>query len=197
MGFLKAEVVGAPLAGMQERISPRGLGAVLRLGLQDWGAIIDEEFATASWRAPGGGVIPWAPVRAFGNVAANATPLQRSGRLRGAYRAAAAGGGALTVGQSEGSVEMRVNVPGGYAAVHRGGSGKLGVGNIAPLRIAVTTKMRWFLGLAKGVWLNRGTAFIEIPRRPHATTNPKIRGQFRYRMAQLATGKPQPARGAA
>lgn len=195
MAFLRAEVIGEPLKSVQERVSSRNLGRLLSAGIRAWGAVIDEEFAGGFWYMPGGGQKRWAPVKAFGNVPENPTPLQRSGRLRASYRAAAAGGGAITVTQDGATASFSVNVPGGYAAVHRGGSGKLLSGDIAPLAIQVTPKMRWFLGLVKGVWLKRSTSRIILVRRPHATSNPKIRGRLRYLAAQWAAGKPLPEYG--
>lgn len=197
MAFLKTEIVGEPLKNMSDRVSPRNLGRVLNRGIKAWAAIIDQdEFGGRQWLMPGGGTQRWKDVPAFGKVPANPTPLQRSGKLRAAYRSAAAGGGTITATVDGGKVEMHVNVPGGYAAVHRGGSGKLLGGDIVPLAIPVTDKMRWFLGFEKGVWLKRTTKRILIPRRPHATSNPKIRGQLRYLFAQWGAGKSLPNYGA-
>lgn len=190
--FVRAEVVGTPMKTLSERVSPRAMGRVLNAGIKAWGAIIDrDEFGGRQWLMPAGGTKRWDDVKEFGNVPANPTPLVRSGALRARYRAAAAGGGAISVTVGGGRAEMRVHVP-GYGAVHRGGTGKLLSGDIVPLAIAVTAKMRWFLGLSKGVWLKRDTTRILIPRRPHATSNPKIRGQLRYLFAQWAVGKPLP-----
>lgn len=206
MAFLRAEVIGEPLGALRERISPRNMGRVLRAGIKAWAGIIDQEFATRSWFMPGGGTKKWDDVKEFGvsgikskfgvskATPANPTPLERSGRLRGQYRAAAAGGGAISVTSDGASAEYRINV-GGYGVVHRGGSGKLLSGDIVPLAIQVTDKMRWFLGLNKGVWLKRETKEVFIVRRPHATSNPKIRGQLRYLFAQWAAGKPLPNYG--
>lgn len=196
MGFIKAEIVGQPLKEMSERVSPRNMGRVLRTAIKAWAAVIDQdEFGGRQWLMPGGGTQRWKDVPAFGNVPANPTPLQRTGRLRAAYKSAAAGGGTISATTEGGKVELHVNVPGGYAAVHRGGTGKLLSGDIVPLAIPVTDKMRWFLGLSKGVWLKRSTKSILIPRRPHATSNPKIRGQLRYLFARWAAGKQLPNYG--
>lgn len=190
--FVRTEVVGAPIKALSEKVSPRAMGRVLNAGIKAWAAIIDSEFATRSWLMPAGGSKRWDDVEAFGDQPANPTPLVRSGALRARYRAAAAGGGAISVTVGGGRAELRVHVP-GYGAVHRGGTGKLLSGDIVDLAIAVTPKMRWLLGFKKGAWLKRTTERILIPRRPHATSNPKIRGQLRYLFAQWAVGKPLPS----
>lgn len=197
MTFLRAEIIGRPLAATRERLSARNMGRVLNAGIRAWAAVIDQEFEQRSWFMPGGGTRPWKPVEKFGNVPANPTPLQRSGALRAAYRAAAAGGGAISVSQDQATIEYRVNVPKPYGVVHRGGSGKLLSGDIAPLSISVTPKMRLFLGLSRGVWLKKSTEKVTIERRPHATSNPKIRGQLHYLFARWAAGKPLPSYGGA
>lgn len=199
---IKAETVGVPLAGLQKNLS-RGMGRMLSAGMKFWGQLIDEEFAGGFWYMPGGGTQKWKPVEAFGDVPANPTPLVRSGTLRGRYRAATAGGGALSVSQNQGKAEIKVNVPGGYGVVHRGGAGKLLSGDIEDFKIAVTDKMRGYVGWAKNVHMrakdgyskyyggNRpATEFVIITRRPHATSNPKIRGKVRYLAARWGANKP-------
>lgn len=138
-----------------------------------WRQIIAGEFAGQFWRPPSGAPKPWKNVEAFGNVPAPVKILSRSGRLEQAW---AGGFGSITRITATGA-EFGVSgaaLP--YAAVHRGGSGKVttAMANRAT-EIRVTPKMRVFLGMAKGVWLKKDTKVIRIIPRPHATENPEVR----------------------
>jgi phage gpG-like protein len=107
--------------------------------------------------------------------------LNKSGTLRGAWL------GLNTHGFSAFDQDTAVigvrGLP--YAAIHRGAAETDQVrrsGHRGGTKIAVTPKMRMFLGLAKGLWLKAKTKYIRIPARPHATPNPRLRRALRQIM---------------
>jgi len=67
--------------------------------------------------------------------------------------------------------------PGGlaakYGAIHETGG-----------RIRVTKRMRWFLGLSKGIWLRKGKKYIVIPKREWFA--PSIKKYIKVAIRRLA-----------
>lgn len=153
-----------------------------------WRLLIREEFDRGQWRATSGPPRPWARKVPFGSLqSAGASHLRKSGALARAWQG---GKGGYTDIRRDGAsfgVDLRL-VP--YAAVHRGGLGKITAKDSRrPHRQKVTPKMRAFLH-AHGVHLKNGTAFLTTPRRPHATLNPEIRTRATAIFAAHVTGRP-------
>jgi hypothetical protein len=157
-------------------------------------SLIAEEFRLEAWRPPSGPMRPWKRTRAFGAKPAPAKTLHGGGALRRAW-----------LGQGAGAIErmgansVTVGVSGAvlpYAAVHRGGGKVTAADSRRPFRIKVTDRMRRYVLFAFHVPLKVG-AYIEIPRRPHATSSPELRTRMTAIFSAWAVGRQVPRRLAA
>lgn len=169
-------------------------GRVAKSASDLWIGLIVGEFAGEYWLSPQGAKIPWKKTKAFGSRPAPAKTLQRSGALLASYRNAQ-----VTVRNVQGGSEISISPSPRliYAAVQRGGSGKVRAADAAvPETIVVTPKMRAFLHYL-GVHLRKATTVIQIPRRPHATVSPQLRTGLIAIFAANAAGRQLPTRFAA
>lgn len=154
----------------QELAAVADLVPAFRQIITFWRDVIGQEFESESWFPPSGPARPWKKVSAFGNTPPSISILNRSGRLLEAW---SGGVGSVENLSREGATFGVSGIP--YAAVHRGGSGEVfTVDAERPFEIRVTDKMRRFLAGVKEVYLRASTKVISIPRRPHATMNPKV-----------------------
>jgi len=68
------------------------------------------------------------------------------------------------------------------------------VGEFRPEHITVTKKMRWFLGLSKGIWLKKTTKFLTIPKRAWFIPSVKRNAKKAMRTLENIIFKPVRAR---
>lgn len=194
IGIRASVVRGEILLGLRRALAD--LSPALRESVRAHRQIVRKEFELEVWERPAGGKQRWLKTRAFGSdlapagsSVAPAKTLQHSGRLRRAWLGE--GPGAVTrIGRRD-AVFGVSGIP--YAAVHRGGTGKVLTADASiPAKIPVTPKMRVFLGVAKGVWLRKTTTHITIPRRPHATDNPEAATRRAAIFSAYLVGRPIP-----
>ena len=175
------------LSGIEDRVK----SPPFRLSVKAWRAVIAREFETGAWESAGGGRVGWKKTLGFGNREAPGKTLIRTGKLRNAYQG---GPGGIDIRNVAGGVEFGVSgaaIP--YAAVHRGGAGKILAADAAiPQRTQVTQAMRGYLGAALGVRLRKTTRELVTPRRPHATANPEVRTRVTAIFAANAAGRAVP-----
>jgi len=159
------QILGAPLSG------ERGAAAIKAVRKS-----VAREFRQLGWSKPGGGVQRWKPVKPFGDKPGGGPPLGGSG---GSLARAWAGGRGGFTTTSRDRVSVGITHPG--AAVHRGGDGTDAGNRITLIRPKRFGKggvplMFWALGLGKGAWISfkKLKKGLEVPSRPHATSNPEL-----------------------
>jgi len=172
MAFLEASVIGVPLQELSDRLQG-SFERPLRAGVQAWRGHINEEFS-----AQAGARGRWDDVEQFGNVPPPTSILRRSGELQDSYIGQGTGSGYAIEPHmlSDTEIEFGSAVP--YASVQRDGAD-----------IAVTDKMRFFLGTVKGVWLRKDTRFIHIPARFHASATEEVRSDIARIFADWLAGR--------
>jgi len=162
----------------------RGAGMISALR-----ASVAREFAQVGWSRPEGGVDRWKETLPFGNRPEK-VPLGGSGGTLARAWAGGTGGFTYTEPTRAG---IGVSLP--YAAMHRGGRGTEAGGKVTIIRPKKYSKgglpaMFWYLGLKFGAWispkkLERG---LEVPSRPHATTNPALVQALQERLRAALLG---------
>lgn len=159
-----AAVLRAPFSG------GRGREAVLAMRES-----VRQEFSEHEWRTPDGGSLRWKETLPFGDKPEGEPLGGPSGWLA---RAWAGGPSGFTV-QRPDRVAIGVSHP--AVAMHRGGSGTEARERVTIVRPRKTgarglPAMFWYLGMRFGAWISvrRLERGLEIPSRPHATSNPRL-----------------------
>jgi phage gpG-like protein len=136
---------------------------------------VASEFREHQWLTPDGGALRWKETLPFGDRPEKEPLGGPSGTLARAW----AGGpsGFSTIDPQRAAIG--ISHPG--AAMHRGGSGTDARERVTIVRPRKTgakglPSMFWYLGLTFGAWISprRLERGLEIPSRPHATSNPKL-----------------------
>ncbi len=184
MAEIRVEVEIGPFA---DKARERALSLPWDQAIAAARSVIHDEFNREAWRPPSGAAQPWQKTGPFGNEPAPAKTLQRSGSLLAAWLGGA--GSFQRIEQQQASFGITGMVA-RIASVHRG-QGTQADARV-PTRIAVTPKMRVFLGVVKGVWLRKTTTHITIPKRVHATDNPETATRVTALFAAFVAGRPAP-----
>ncbi len=170
------EVLDHPFSGQRGRDAI----ALLRKSVR-------KEFAAGAWSRPEGGTSSWKTVLPFGIRPAPPTPL---GGTAGFLSAAWQGG---QYGfQEKSDTKVAIGVTHDAAPVHRGGDPDPSESYVTI--IPITEQMRKRVGYEFKTGFPREQTQIEIPARPHATTNPELEAdlvQAFGRLIAVAAGTPQ------